>query len=304
MGVKPAVQLFSPALTLALSFMKDHARHTCDAKFASVGPTVEFMNNVSRWFTFMVVSNYQQHIHQNHPDTSQFDGPEDSRFHWLELYLEYIKELKMASAPMNFLTKETHHVLLFTTVTKVQCIRFLLDRGFKFVLTRKFSSDPIKSLFVKLRRSAGCNDMLDVRSALSGLEKMPKTGIVATSHTSNVQSSASFPSSGSIIRSGESSSTSTTPAIAAENSAQHLLQEICTSAKPFMPSPDIAAVSLNAGYISRIVSEKTDCGCCVSLVWKAKRSSTSATDGLISHQDKGGLCYPTAELVCVLHALK
>ncbi|KAH7956107.1 hypothetical protein HPB52_006024 [Rhipicephalus sanguineus] len=28
-----------------MSFMKDHAGHTCDAKFASVGPTVEFMNN-------------------------------------------------------------------------------------------------------------------------------------------------------------------------------------------------------------------------------------------------------------------
>ncbi|KAH7977170.1 hypothetical protein HPB51_026984 [Rhipicephalus microplus] len=146
--------------------------------------------------------------------------------------------------------------------------------------------------------------MLDVRSAPSGLEKMLKTGIVAASHTSYVQSSASSASSGSIIRSGKSGSTSITSAVAAVNSAQHVLQELCTSTKPCMPTPDIAAVSLIAGYISRVVSEKTDCERCVSLVLKKKGSSTSPTDGLISHKDRGDLCYPTAELVRVLHALK
>ncbi|KAL1481378.1 hypothetical protein MTO96_034509 [Rhipicephalus appendiculatus] len=132
---------------------------------------------------------------------------------------------------------------------------------------------------------------------------MLKTGIVAASHTSSVQSSASFVSSGSIIRSGDTSNTSTS-ASTAVTSAQHLLHELCTSSKPFLPTPDIAAVSLVAGYISRVVSEKTECERCVSLVLKAKGSSTSATDGLISHQDRGGLCYPTPELVRVLHALK
>ncbi|KAH8028565.1 hypothetical protein HPB51_017691 [Rhipicephalus microplus] len=68
--------------------------------------------------------------------------------------------------------------------------------------------------------------------------------------------------------------------------------------------PDVAAVSLVAGYISCVVSKKADCECCVSLILKAKGSSTSATDGLISHQDRGGLCYSTPELVHVLHALK
>lgn len=209
MGVKPAVQLSSPAVTAALSFMKDHAGHTCDTKFTSVGPTVEFTNNVSRWFTLMDVSDCQQHIHQNHPDTRHFDDPEDSRLRWLDLvYLEYIEELKMASAPINFLTKKlTMHWYLIANVASVQCIRFLLDRGLKFVLTRKFSSDPIESLFGTLRWSADCNDMLDVRSALSGLEKLLKTGIVAASHTSNVLSSALFAFSGSIIRSGEPSKT-------------------------------------------------------------------------------------------------
>ncbi|KAH6919543.1 hypothetical protein HPB50_029459 [Hyalomma asiaticum] len=306
MGVKPALQLFSPALTEPLSFMKDHAGHTCDAKFADAGPTVEFMQNMCRWVTLMDVSNCQQHIHQNHPDTKEFYDPEDSRLHWLALvFLEYIEDLKATSAPQNFLTKETHHALVFTTVSNVQCIRFLLHRGFKFVLTRKFSSDPIESLFGTLRRSAGCNDMLDVRSALSGLEKMLKTGIVAASSTTNVHSSSSFFSSGNIIVSGNPSSMSSTSAAASSkrcaaatvNSAQQQLRELCTSTKPFLPTPDMAAISLVAGYISRVVTEKIECGRCVSLVTKAKGSCTGALDGLIAHQGRGGLCYPTPELV-------
>ncbi|KAH6947057.1 hypothetical protein HPB50_016960 [Hyalomma asiaticum] len=112
MGVKPAVQLFSPAVTAALSFMKDHAGHTCDAKFADAGPTVEFMKNMCRWFTLMDVSNCQQHIHQNHPDTKEFYDPEDSRLHWLELvFLEYIEDLKATSAPQNSPCTGIHHCL-------------------------------------------------------------------------------------------------------------------------------------------------------------------------------------------------
>lgn len=43
-----------------------------------------------------------------------------------------------------------------------------------------------------LRRSSGSNDVLDVKSAMCGLEKMLKTGIVAASNQSNVQSSTSY----------------------------------------------------------------------------------------------------------------
>ncbi|KAH8039806.1 hypothetical protein HPB51_008914 [Rhipicephalus microplus] len=197
MGVRTAIQIFSPPVTAALSFLKDQAVHTCDTKFANVAPTMEFMTNMYRWFVLMDVSNCEQHIHQNNPDTRQFSDTKDPRLHWLELvFLEYIELLKEASSPENFLTKETYHALVFTTVSNVQCIQFLLNEcDFTFVLTRKFSSDPIESLFGFLRRTAGCNDVMDVRSAVSGLEKILKTGIVTSSDRSNVNSSTSFCSS-------------------------------------------------------------------------------------------------------------
>ncbi|KAH6938437.1 hypothetical protein HPB50_009179 [Hyalomma asiaticum] len=46
MIVKTAVQLFSPAVTAALKYLKDQAGHICDLQFTFVGPTVGFMKAV------------------------------------------------------------------------------------------------------------------------------------------------------------------------------------------------------------------------------------------------------------------
>ncbi|KAH7960442.1 hypothetical protein HPB49_019580 [Dermacentor silvarum] len=70
----------------------------------------------------------------------------------------------------------------------MQCISCLLtEKELKFVFTRKFSSDPIESLFGFLWCGSGCNDTLDVKGAANGLEKMLKTGIVASANQSNSQ---------------------------------------------------------------------------------------------------------------------
>ncbi|KAH7942263.1 hypothetical protein HPB49_022451 [Dermacentor silvarum] len=196
MNERSAVQLFGVAVTAALKYLKDQADHTCDLEFASAGPTIKFMEAMQKWFTLMDVSNCQQHIHCNNEDTRHFTDVDDSRLNWLEDdLLSYIDTLKNASKPENFLSKETCHALIFTTKSNVACIRHLLTaKCFRFVLTRKMSSDPIEAMFGFLRRSARCNDMLDVSRAVCGLEKMLKTGIVASSSDSNVQSSTTFSS--------------------------------------------------------------------------------------------------------------
>lgn len=89
---------------------------------------------------------------------------------------------------------------MFTTLSNVQCIRLLLSElRFQFVLTRKLSSDPIESFFGILRRWAGCNDMLDVRSTFCGIEKILKTGVGDSSKSINVSSSTSFCSSQAVV---------------------------------------------------------------------------------------------------------
>ncbi|KAH9384664.1 hypothetical protein HPB48_026675 [Haemaphysalis longicornis] len=150
MGVKTAVQLFSPPVTAALQYLKDQAGHTYGLEFANVGPTVEFMQIMRKWFDFMDVSNTVQYLHTNDPDSPHFTYPDDERLTWLETtFLNYISSLKPEILAENYLSKETEHALVLTTTSNVLCIRFLLnDRAFKFVITRKFSSDPIKALFV------------------------------------------------------------------------------------------------------------------------------------------------------------
>ncbi|KAL1482467.1 hypothetical protein MTO96_033775 [Rhipicephalus appendiculatus] len=95
MNVMTAVQLFSATVITALKYLRDQAGHSCDIEFASVGPTVEFMEAIHKWFTCMDVSNVQQHIHRNDEDARQFSDTDDPRLEWLEgEFLFYIEQLK------------------------------------------------------------------------------------------------------------------------------------------------------------------------------------------------------------------
>ncbi|KAH6919407.1 hypothetical protein HPB50_029605 [Hyalomma asiaticum] len=90
-----AVQVFSPPVTAALKLLQEQAGHTCDASFAGVGPTVQFMDTVHRWFVLMDVSNCTQHIHQKNADCKQFESAGDERLIWLETsFLDYLADLK------------------------------------------------------------------------------------------------------------------------------------------------------------------------------------------------------------------
>ncbi|CAN7975837.1 unnamed protein product [Ixodes persulcatus] len=298
MNAKSAVQSFSDPVTAALSYLKNQAGHTCDAEFASVGPTVTFMKCVHKWFTIMDVSNCQQHIHLNNEDGRQFTDIDDARLDWLEtVFLEYIQDLKNGSRPENFLSKEISHALVFTTKSNVECIRYLLTaKQFKFVLTRKLSSDPIESMFGFLRRSAGGNDALDVKSALYWLEKMLKSGIIAASRESNATSTSFF--SNRLVSVQQRSPADMRAADKCMKIAEEKLREQCLSARPCHGNPDVASVAVLGGYIVRATNEHIPCEDCTALLQGSK--AYTPLQRLISHQDQGGLCYPSQELVKLL----
>ncbi|KAH9382059.1 hypothetical protein HPB48_016506 [Haemaphysalis longicornis] len=116
MRVKTAVQLFSPPTTAALQYLKSQAGHTCGLEFANVGPTVEFMQIMRKWFALMDVSNTAQYHHTNDPESRHFTDPYDERLTWLETtFLNYISSLKAESLAKNYLSKETEHALILTT---------------------------------------------------------------------------------------------------------------------------------------------------------------------------------------------
>lgn len=113
------------------------------------------------------------------------------RLSWLEnTFLGYVNHWKKTAPSVNsFLTPETHEALAVTTLSTVLCTRHLLDQGFKYVLTFKFSSDRVESLFSAVRQLNGSNDRTDAYGALSSLHKILVTGIVKPSPHANTQDS-------------------------------------------------------------------------------------------------------------------
>ncbi|KAH6937647.1 hypothetical protein HPB50_003076 [Hyalomma asiaticum] len=201
---------------------------------------------------------------------------------------------------------------------------FLLDQIINFrrkrptwseETTRRFNSDPIESLFGTLRMSSGTNDMLDVRAALSGLEKILKTGIPAANVTSNVahaESVTSSPLPGSASSSQPVCTSSALVSSAANTDVQTppslkkavvVLQRLTTSVLPqYLPSLQISATVYVGGYIARVVSEKVNCENCVSLCTKPVTNQPLLQ--LTRNQDRGGLLYPSDQLLFILDTLR
>ncbi|KAH7968177.1 hypothetical protein HPB52_006428 [Rhipicephalus sanguineus] len=157
-------------------------------------------------------------------------------------------------------------------------------------------------MFGFLRRTAGCDDALDVRSTICGLEKMLKTGIIAASSGSNVQSSATFTSTQLLPIQQVRCMSTPTAAHLILNTAAMRLREHLLSNKPILSSPDIASLAMIGGLIVRAVSERTACAECIAILQAP--NSSAPNHGLITHQDRGGLYYPTQELVKVLVGLR
>lgn len=80
------------------------------------------------------------------------------------------------------------------------------------------------------------------------------------------------------------------------------LRELSLSVVPYLPNPIVASIAYIGGYVARVVAEKVPCENCIAIIQKP--NGNSAAEGLISYQDRGGLLYPTQELVRVLMALK
>ncbi|XP_075742919.1 uncharacterized protein LOC142796362 [Rhipicephalus microplus] len=318
MNVGRAVQLLSPCVTAALKHLKGQAGHTCSKSFAYAGPTITFMRNFYRWFVLHDTSSTMQHLVQNFADARHYDDIQDSRLEWLEvtfsMYLEGLK--KRSNHPQEFLTKETYEAVLVTSYSTVACTRYLLtEENFFFVLTRRFNSDPIESLFGTLRMSSGTNAMLDVRAALSGLEKILKTGIAAANVTSNVahtESATSAPLPGSasssqpvctssaLVSSSANTDVHTPPSL---KKAVVVLQRLTTSLLPqYLPSLQISATVYVGGYIARVVSEKRNCENCVSLCTKPVTNQPILQ--LTRNQDWGGLLYASDQLLFILDTLR
>ncbi|XP_064482764.1 uncharacterized protein LOC135395552 [Ornithodoros turicata] len=291
MNVKRAVQLLSTPVSAALKCLQEQAGHACDLSFANAASTIKFMEIIHRWFLLMDVSNCTQHIHQNRPECKEYRHTGDERLGWLEDdFLSYLNTMKKESTKKQFLSQETYEGLVFTTLSNVNCV--------KFVLTRKMSSDPIESFFGWLRKSSGGNDQTDARTVVSGIEKALVTGIISVSANSNVLHDDSTISDVTLPHGAlEEIVSSRFP----QQACQALVRSLSNPQRR-LATPDDAALSMVGGYLARCVKEKLDCDLCFAML--VRPQSCAPADRLIHHQDRGGLLYPSYSLMHVLFGLK
>ncbi|KAH8027278.1 hypothetical protein HPB51_004105 [Rhipicephalus microplus] len=195
-----------------------------------------------------------------------------------------------------------YEAFLLTTYSAVVCIKYLLtEEKFLFVLTRKFNSDPIKSLFGTLRMYSRCNDMLNVRSVLQGLEKVLKTGLAASSMASNLaHRECAQMSTGTLL-------TETSPSIAQQppqlQTAACVLQRLIATVLPqHLPSLEISATVYVGGYIAHVINEHMCCGSCTAVCTKPARNQPILH--FTCSQDRGGLLYLSDQLLFAVDVLR
>ncbi|KAH6931860.1 hypothetical protein HPB50_001191 [Hyalomma asiaticum] len=143
--------------------------------------------------------------------------------------------------------------------------------------------------------------MLHVKSTVCGLEKMLKTGIVAASWESNLQSSTSF-ASRQLLSPQQSPAANSGEADDILDVAVRRLKEHCLSERPCPSNPDVASVAMVGGFIVGAACENISCTNCAALMQGPKANTPLL--GLIAHQDRGRLFYPSQELLKLLLGLR
>nr|XP_050033654.2 uncharacterized protein LOC126530412 [Dermacentor andersoni] len=147
------------------------------------------METVFKWFTIHNIRSTTFHIVSRDPNRMPFSSPDDDRLLWLEKeFLPFFASWK-AAAPHKraFISLETDEALQVTIMSTVRCTQFLLRSGFLYVLTSKFSSDPVEALFSTIRQLNGSNDLTDARAALSSMQKALVMGMFHSSPSGSTE---------------------------------------------------------------------------------------------------------------------
>ncbi|EFX77952.1 hypothetical protein DAPPUDRAFT_105591 [Daphnia pulex] len=175
MKVKLAVDIFRPEMVAALRTMHD----LLEVGFENVEPLCTFLERMWKWFCYHDVSNWSQAISQRLEIKRPFSEEDDERIKDLDFdFPEELREWnKQKGNPLECFTPQTLNAIIFTSRSTANLIKHLLRSGFKYVLTRRLSTDNIESceLFICNRsnqqdstrpNSLSCNTPLPTESVL------------------------------------------------------------------------------------------------------------------------------------------
>ncbi|KAG8176027.1 hypothetical protein JTE90_024669 [Oedothorax gibbosus] len=195
MNVLRAVQVFSAPVIATIQFFRENcSAHPQAHLFREAGDTLHYMTNMKKWFEIHDVGNRTLGFHSKNANKEHFFSITGERLQWLETeFPSYMKDVEEESLQSGkyFLTPETYSALLLTSLSTTACVRYLLESGFHYVLTRKLSSDPVESLFSAVRQMNGGNDASDAKASTIAINKILRTGLLLPHHSSNGESLSS-----------------------------------------------------------------------------------------------------------------
>ncbi|XP_011680559.1 uncharacterized protein LOC100893587 [Strongylocentrotus purpuratus] len=182
MRVKLATQVLSKSVANALKLRSDNTGDT------STDGTRQFVEMFNKFFDCLNVSTASEGQRKRNPNLLPYRDVDDSRFEWLrDVFLQYLSDWEKAIADSpnlsaiererRCISKETRDGLRITVNSFVELTKELLvEEGVQYVLSEKFSQDPIEEYFSKQRGAGGSNDNPTIQQVANNMLTLQVAG--------------------------------------------------------------------------------------------------------------------------------
>lgn len=167
MTVRYAVQVLSKTMSVVLRAFGDENENI---------ETAMFCEKMDDFFDIMNIRNLDEGQRKNKDNLKPFTNINDPRFVWLiENFLKYFDEWKVAieNRPGNFtknaksrmfISWQSFEGLQMTVYSMIEVTRYLLQNGFRYVMTNRFCQDPVEEFFGCQRKMGGNCDNPDLKN--------------------------------------------------------------------------------------------------------------------------------------------
>lgn len=174
---------FLPEVTASLRTMKDLNLR----EFENVEKLCCFLEYFWNCYNYHDVCNLTQSTFQRLDIKKPFLDEDDTRLYELDVEIPAMLThwFTTKKNPMECFTKETLDAIIFTSRSTSKCIKYLLNSGVQFVLTRRFSTENIERFHGSVRNYCGSNDHPSVAQCLSAIDRMNRTQLAFTSMDCN-----------------------------------------------------------------------------------------------------------------------
>jgi hypothetical protein len=149
MKVRLATQVLSRSVAIALE----------ESGNSDVLGTAQFCRMMNDFFDCTNVRSLTEHVKKRNEFIKPYTSADDDRFGWLvDVFLQYLESWKASTREREgdfsddargkmFLSMQTYDGLKISVFSHVEAIKFLLENGFKYVLSERFMQDVLEDYF-------------------------------------------------------------------------------------------------------------------------------------------------------------